>query len=395
MKRKICVFTGTRAEYGLLKGLMDEIKKDSQLKLQILVSGMHLSSEFGLTYKEIERDGFVIDEKVKILSASDTSCAINSSIGLGFIKFGESYARLKPDIVVVLGDRFETFAAAASAMVSGISIAHISGGETTLGAIDEAFRHSITKMSHLHVTATEEYRKRVIQLGEEPDRVFNVGAIGLDRIRKTMLLDKEDLERELRFRFARRNLLVTFHPVTLERDTSKEQFANLLGELDRLEDTRLIFTKANADTYGRVINRMIDSYASKNSRKAAAFASMGQIEYLSCMQFVDAVVGNSSSGIVEAPSFRIATIDIGDRQKGRITSDSVIWCPPTRSGIRGALKRLYSARFKNTLKDVINPFDSGRDTSRQIRDILKRHRLDNILKKRFHDISFEYAGGLR
>lgn len=392
MKRKICIFTATRAEYGLLKPLMDEIKKDKTLKLQILVSGMHLSSEFGLTYKEIERDGFVIDEKKKILLHSDTAVAINKSIGLGFIKFSESYARLRPDIIVIRGDRFEAFAAAATAMVSGIPIAHIGGGETTLGVIDEAFRHSITKMSQLHFTVTEEYRKRVIQLGENPKRVFNVGAIGLDNIKKLKLLTKEALEKELHFKFNKRNLLVTFHPVTLEKNTSEEQFKNLLDELDSLENTHIIFTKANADTYGRVINRMIDEYVSENSHKAIVFTSMGRLRYLSAMQFVDAVVGNSSSGISEAPNFKIATIDIGDRQKGRVKAKSVIECKPTRQDIRKAFKRLYSGEFKRGLKNVINPFDAGIDagknTAHKIKTILKTYNLFNILKKTFYNIDF-------
>jgi len=389
VKRKICIFTGTRAEYGLLKPLMGEIKKDKRLKLQILVSGMHLSSEFGLTYRAIEEDGFIIDEKQKILSDSDTTAAINKSIGLGLIKFSESYARLRPDIVVILGDRFEAFAAAAAAMVSGIPIAHISGGEVTLGVIDEAFRHSITKMSHLHFTAAEVYRKRVIQIGEDPKRVFNVGAIGLDAIKKLKLLTRKELEKELRFKFDKRNLLVTFHPVTLEKNTSGEQFGSLLNELDNLKDTHIIFTKANADTYGRIINQMIDEYVSENSHKAKAFTSMGQLRYLSAMQFVDAVVGNSSSGISEALSFKIGTINIGDRQKGRIRTKNIIDCRPSKADIRSSLKKLYSREFQGGLKNVVNPYGAGK-AAKKIKNVLKNYDIKNILKKTFYDISFKY-----
>ncbi len=389
MKRKICIFTGTRAEYGLLKPLMEDIKKDKTLKLQILVSGMHLSSKFGLTYKGIEEDGFIIDEKKKILLDSDTTVAINKSIGLGFIKFSESYARLKSDIIVILGDRFEAFAAATSAMVSRIPIAHISGGEATLGVIDEAFRHSITKMSHLHFTSTEEYRKRVIQLGEEPKRVFNVGPIGLDSIKRLKLLSKEVLEKDLNFNFNRHNLLVTFHPVTLEDNTSKQQFQNLLRVLDSLKDTHVIFTKANADTNGRIINEMIDDYTSRNSNKSIVFTSMGQLKYLSTMQFVDAVVGNSSSGIVEAPNFRIGTINIGDRQRGRIRAKSIIDCGTTKKNIEEATKKLYSKEFQMSLRKVISPHGDG-NAAKRIKRVLKTYNLNGILKKPFYDIDFKY-----
>jgi len=390
MKRKICVVTSSRAEYGLSQPLIEEIKNDTHLQLQLVVAGMHLSREFGLTYKEIEKDGFKINKKIKILSGSDTPTAINKSIGLGFMKFSRAYEKLKPDIVLVLGDRFETLAATSSAMVSGITVAHIAGGEATFGAIDEAFRHSITKMSHLHFTAVEEYRKRVIQLGENPKSVFNVGAIGLDNIKKLKLLTKKSLEKDIRFKFGKRNLLVTFHPVTLEKNTSGRQFQNLLYVLDRLRDTKVIFTKANADTYGRVINRMIDRYAQENPHKAKAFTSMGRLRYLSTMRFVDAVCGNSSSGIIEAPSLKQATINIGDRQKGRVKAKSVIHCEPTIKGIRGAFKKLYSDEFKKCLKNVVNPYDSGKESAPRITKILKNYNLNDILKKTFYDINFDY-----
>ena len=388
MKGKICIFTGTRAEYGLLRPLMDEIKKDRAFKLQLLVSGMHLSQEFGLTYKEIEKDGFKIDEKIEILLSSDTPVGLSKSIGLGLVSFCEAYERLKPGVVVILGDRFEAFAAATAAMVSRIPIAHLNGGEATFGLIDEAIRHSITKMSHLHFTSTEEYRKKVIQLGEHPDRVFNVGAIGLDNIKELKLLTKKTLEKQLNFKFGKHNLLVTFHPVTLERNTSKRQFQNLLSALDGLKDTHIILTKANADTDGRVINQMIDEYVYRNPDRVAAFASMGQQKYLSTMRLVDGVVGNSSSGIMEAPSFKIGTINIGERQKGRIRASSIIDCRPTKENIRKALKKLYCDTFQKLLKNVTNPYGDG-NTARQIRSILKKFDGSNILKKDFYSMNVE------
>ena len=381
------MFTGTRAEYGLLRSLMEEIKKDKDLHLQIVVSGMHLSPEFGLTYKEIEKDGFRIDEKSKILSDSDTPEGLCKAIGSGLTNFSRIFKKLKSDIIVILGDRFEAFAAAQAAMVLRIPVAHIHGGEATYGLIDEAIRHSISKMSHLHFTSTDEYRKRVIQLGEDPERVFNVGAIGIDNIKKMKLLSKREIEKELGFKFGKRNLLVTFHPVTLEKNTSKKQFQKLLKVLDGLDGTHIIFTKANADTDGRVINKMIDMYVSGNFRKAVAFRSMGQLNYLSTMRFVDAIVGNSSSGIIETPSFKMGTINIGDRQSGRIRAKSVIDCEPTKQSIKKALKKLYSEDFLKDLKKIKNPYGNG-NTAKRIKIILKKQDTSDILKKQFFDISF-------
>ncbi|MFC1590169.1 UDP-N-acetylglucosamine 2-epimerase, partial [Candidatus Omnitrophota bacterium] len=301
MGRKICVVTGSRADYAALRPLLYELKDDRTLKLQLVATGMHLSSDFGLTYREIEKDGFKIDEKIKILSSSDTPAGISKSMGLAMTGLAKAYERLAPDILVVYGDRFEIFSAASAALVSRIPVAHISGGAITEGALDDSFRHSITKMSHLHFTTTEENRKRVIQLGEDPGRVFNTGEIDLENIRRLKLLSRKMLEEELNFKLNKHNLLVTFHPVTLEANTSKRQFGNLLHALKGLRKTSIVFTKANADTDGRIINKMIDEYVTANSDKAVAFDSMGKIRYLSTMKIVDAVVGNSSSGIVEAP----------------------------------------------------------------------------------------------
>jgi len=289
-KRKICIVTGTRAEYGLLYWLIKEIGADKDLELKIIATGMHLSPEFGLTYKEIEKE-FKIDKKIEILLSSDTAVGVSKSMGLAQISFAEAYVELKPDIVVVLGDRFEIFSAASSALVSRIPIAHIHGGERTEGAFDEAFRHSITKMSHLHFTATDEYKKRVIQLGEEPNRVFNIGAMGIENIKRLKLLGKKEFEKAIKFKLNKKNILVTFHPATLEKSSAKEQFQNLLDAIDELKDTNIIFTKANADTDGRIINQMIDKYVSENYNKSIAFNSMGQLRFLSALQFVDAIVG--------------------------------------------------------------------------------------------------------
>jgi len=383
-KRKICVITGTRAEYGLLYWLMKEIKKNKDLKLQVIATGMHLSPEFGLTYKEIEKD-FKIDKKIEMLLSSDTSIGISKSMGLAQISFSEAYEELKPDIIIVLGDRYEIFSAVSSAMIAKIPIVHLHGGETTKGAFDESIRHSITKMSHLHFTATKEYKKRVIQLGENPKRVFNVGGMGIENIKRLKLLNKEKFEKSIGFKLNQKNILVTFHPVTLENSTAKEQFQNLLDAIDELKDTNIIFTKANSDTDGRVINQMIDNYVSVNSDKSIEFTSMGQLRYLSALQFIDAVVGNSSSGLIEAPSFKIGTINIGDRQKGRIKSKSVIDSKENKKSILDSFNKLYSNEFKDILKTVKNPYGDGCASKKIIKE-LKKVNLDNILKKKFFDI---------
>ncbi|OCL85240.1 UDP-N-acetylglucosamine 2-epimerase [Aliarcobacter thereius] len=383
-KRKICVVTGTRAEYGLLYWLLKEIEADKDLELQLIVTGMHLSPEFGLTYKEIEKE-FSVNKKVEMLLSSDTSVGISKSMGLAQISFAESYDELKPDIVIVLGDRYEIFSATSAAMIARIPIAHIHGGEKTEGAFDESIRHSITKMSHLHFTATQEYKNRVIQLGEDPSRVFNVGGMGIENIKKIELLNKKEFEKSIEFKLNSKNILVTFHPVTLENSTAKEQFKELLDAIDELEDTNIIFTKANSDTDGRVINQMIDEYITKNFQKSVQFTSLGQLRYLSALQYVDAVVGNSSSGLAEAPSFKIGTINIGDRQKGRIKASSVIDCEANKDSILKSFEKLYSKEFQETLKTTINPYGDG-CASKKIVEILKSVDLKNILKKSFYDI---------
>lgn len=383
-KRRICVVTGTRAEYGLLYWLMKEIEYDKNLELQLIVTGMHLSPEFGLTYKEIEKE-FKIDKKIEMLLSSDTNIGISKSMGLAQISFSEAYEELKPDIVVVLGDRYEIFSATSTAMIARLPIAHLHGGETTEGAFDEAIRHSITKMSHLHFTATNEYKNRVIQLGENPNRVYNVGGMGIENIKRLKLLSKEEFEKSIDFKLNKKNILVTFHPVTLEKSTAKQQFQELLNAIDKLEDTNIIFTKANSDTDGRVINSMIDEYVNKNSLKSVCFTSLGQLRYLSALQYIDAMVGNSSSGLGEAPSFKIGTINIGDRQKGRIKATSVIDCEPNETSIQEAFSKLYSKEFQETLKTTLNPYGDG-CASKKIIEVIKNTNLDDILKKSFYDL---------
>jgi GDP/UDP-N,N'-diacetylbacillosamine 2-epimerase (hydrolysing) len=384
MSRKICVVTGTRAEFGLLRWLMEEIKASEALQLQLVATGMHLSPEFGLTYREIEQAGFSIDAKVEMLVSADTASAVTKSMGLGLIGYADVYARLTPDIVVLLGDRFEIFAAAAAAMIAGIPIAHLHGGETTEGAFDEAIRHSITKMSHLHFVAAEDYRRRVIQLGEHPERVFLVGGLGIDVIKRISLLDRQALEASLNFKFGQKNLLITFHPVTLEGNSSAKQIEELLAALDELTNTNLIFTLPNADTGGREIGGIIQEFVSNHSN-SRVYASLGQIRYLSCMKYVDGVVGNSSSGLAEAPSMGVGTINIGDRQKGRLSASSVIHCEPNLKSIREALKRLYEPTFQHSLAETTNPYGSG-GASQKIVEVLRTHPFNGLIKKSFFDL---------
>jgi len=384
MSRKVCVVTGTRAEFGLMRLLMQQIADAPDLDLQVLATGMHLSPEFGLTYREIEQAGFAIDARVEMLLSADSSSAVTKSMGLGLIGFADAYARLRPDLIVVLGDRFEIFAAAAAALIAGIPIAHLHGGETTEGAFDEAIRHSVTKMSHLHFVAAEEYRRRVIQLGEQPERVFLVGGLGIDAIKQIEPLGRAELEASLDFTFGPRNLLVTFHPVTLEGQSSSQQMAELLMALDTQADTHIIFTMPNADTGGRELIELVEAYVATRPH-TRAYTSLGQLRYLSCMRVVDAVVGNSSSGLAEAPSLGVATVNIGDRQKGRLSAASVIDCAPDREAIIAALQSALAPEFQAKLPYVDNPYGNG-GASNKIVDILRTYPLDGILKKSFYNL---------
>lgn len=388
-KRKICIFTGTRAEYGLLKPLIDELKVEKSVKLQLIISGMHLSPEFGLTYKEIDTDGFTNVEKVEMLLSSDSPIGISKSMGLGMISYSEVLNKLKPDLLIGLGDRYELFSVVSAAMIARIPVAHLHGGEATEGLIDQAIRHSVTKMSHIHFAATEVFRKRIIQLGEDPSSVFNVGAIGVDNIKKIKLLSKIELEEELDFRFSDKTILVTFHPVTLENATAEEQFRNLLKALDGNKELRIIFTKPNSDTDGRIIIKMIDNFVNVNSDRSKAFISLGQLKYLSSLKFIIGVVGNSSSGLIEVPSFKKGSINIGDRQRGRIKANSVIDCGNSVDEIEVALQKLLSKEFQKGLSYVKNPYESKDGfTSEKIKKIITTIDLNQILKKKFYNISF-------
>lgn len=383
-RKNICFVTGSRAEYGLLLPLLRKVETDKYFNLQLIATCMHLSPEFGLTYREIERDGFIIDEKIEMLLSSDSAVGIAKSMGIGCIGLAESFSRIRPDILVLLGDRFETFVAASIANVFRIPIVHLHGGEVTEGAFDEAFRHAITKMSLLHFTSTEQYKKRVIQLGESPDRVFNVGAIGLDNIAIFSLLSKKQLEDELVVEFKKKNLLITFHPVTTTIGLAQKQCNKLLNALSGCHDTLLIFTKANADIEGRHINSMIEAFVGKEPTSRKVFSSLGQLRYLSLMQYVDAVVGNSSSGIIEAPSFKIGTINIGDRQKGRIQGSTIINCKPDEKEIMGAIRKVYSPQFKNVLKKSKNIYGTG-DTAKKILSVIKTYSFTKNFTKSFYD----------
>jgi GDP/UDP-N,N'-diacetylbacillosamine 2-epimerase (hydrolysing) len=384
MSRKICVITGARADYGLVRWIMQGIKDDPELKLQVIATGMHLSPEFGLTYREIEKDGFTISRKIEMLTSSDTPVGIAKSMGLGLIGFADALNDLKPDLIVVLGDRFEIFSAVSAALVARIPVAHLHGGETTEGAFDEALRHSITKMSHLHFVAAEEYRQRVIQLGEQPDHVFLVGGLGIDGIKRLKLLDRAELEGSLSFKLGQKNLLITFHPVTLEDSTAGDQMTELLAALASLDDTQLIFTMPNADTDGRALIQMVEQFVAQHAN-ARAFSSLGQLRYLSCISHVDGVVGNSSSGLAEVPSFNKGTINIGDRQRGRLQASSVINSRPCRKEIAAAIKKLYSAEFQSILAGVISPYGAG-GASEKVLDTIKNFSIEGLAKKAFYDL---------
>lgn len=384
-KRKICVVTGTRAEYGLLYWLMKEIQADDGLELQIIATGQHLSPEFGLTYENIEADGFVINAKVEMLLSSDSPVGIAKSVGLGTIGFADALARLQPDIMVLLGDRFEALAAAQAAMILRIPIAHIHGGETTEGAIDEAIRHSITKMSQIHFVSEPEYRDRVIQLGENPESVFEVGAVGIDNIVRLKLLSLQDLEKQINFSLDRKFFLVTYHPETLTGKSPVEALKTLFAVFDEFPEYKLIFTQANSDAGGRIINEQIEAYAKKNKERVLLVKSLGQLRYLSAMKLCSAVVGNSSSGLLEAPVLHIPTINIGDRQKGRKRYPSVIDCNEDKQQLLSAIQSLRDSKFLQKIQSMEIPHTDGK-IAIIMRNILKQAELSNICQKKFYDL---------
>ena len=384
MTRKICVVTGSRADYGLLRSVIQGIKDDPNLNIQVVATGMHLSPTFGLTYKEIEADGFFIDEKIEVINELDTPYEISQSIAKGITGCAKAFSKLEPDLVLLLGDRFEIFSAAIAAYVALIPIAHIHGGELTAGALDEAFRHSISKMSSLHFVAAEEYKKRLIQLGENPKNIYLAGGLGVDSIKRHKLLNKQELENKLNIKFLDKSLLITFHPVTLDIESSELQFKELLEALSNFKDTTLIFTMPNADNGGRKLINMVEEFVTEN-KNARAFISLGQLLYFSCISNMDGVVGNSSSGIIEVPSFKKATINIGDRQLGRLQADSIINCKPLKKDILNAIEKLYSTSFQTLLDRVTNPY-SGTGVNEKIVEVLGAISLDGIIKKAFHDL---------
>lgn len=388
MKRKsFCIFTSNRAEYGLLSPIIKKMRLQPDLDVRVVASGAHLSPEFGLTYQEIEQDGIAIDEKIEILLSADTPAAISKSMGLAMIGLSAYLARTKPDFFILLGDRYEAFAAAGAAMVHKIPIIHLYGGEITEGAIDDNIRHAITKLSYLHFTSTEEYRSRVIQLGEDPKRVFCVGAIGIENILHAPLLSKSELEESIRFKLDRPYALVTFHPVTLETQNSEKQVNELLAACDSCRNLRFIFTKANPDTDGRIINQLIDDYVEKHDH-AVAYVSLGMSRYLSTLKYAAMIIGNSSSGIIEAPSFKIPTINIGDRQKGRIQAESVINCQPNRQDIQKAIVQALDKDFSQKTKKVKNPYGDGNTSGKIIKILYEFALAENCidLKKQFYGI---------
>lgn len=384
-KRKICVVTGSRAEYGLLSGLMQNIKGHETLELQVIATNMHLSPEFGLTYQEIEKDGFFINKKVEMLLSSDTANATTKSVGLATIGFADAYEDLQPDMLLVLGDRFEILAAVSAALFYKIPVAHLHGGEITEGAYDDCIRHAITKMSHLHFTSTEKYRKRVIQLGEQPSKVFNVGAIGVENIKNASLLSKVELEESLKFSLGDQSLLVTFHPVTLEHATAEEQCKNLLSALEDFPEYKVLFTLPNSDTDGRIIMKLIQEFVVKHKEHSIAFTSLGKVRYLSALRYVSAVVGNSSSGIIEVPSFGIPTLNIGDRQKGRIAADSVINCGTSTIEIKEGLNNIFSKEVKRIAELKNNPYEKE-GTTLAILQILATAPLGGLIQKSFYNL---------
>jgi len=389
--RRICVITGSRAEYGHLYWLMRAMQNDRALKLQVVVTGMHLSRKFGLTYKIIEKEGFPVEKKVDILRFENTDRGIAKAVGLGCGLFADALKDLKPDIVVVCGDRYEIFASAIAAHILGIPIAHLHGGERSEGAIDEAIRHSITKMAHLHFAATEEYRRRIIQLGENPVRVFNFGAPGLDNLYKLKLMDRNQLEEFLGCSLNEKTAMVTYHPVTLEKEPPARQVQVLMNALLTL-NIQAVCTKANADAGGERINRELEHYAKRYPGKVKLFDNLGQRGYLSCLKHLDMMIGNSSSGIVEASSFCLPVVNIGNRQQGRVRSRNVIDTPHEAAKIYKAIVKAQSPAFRKSLSGMRNPYERYRDrcVAERIKQKLKSVRLDNqILKKEFFDIKFK------
>lgn len=385
--RRICAVTGGRADYYLMRNLLKGIEAAAELELSVIATGSHLSPAHGMTVDAVEED-FPDVHRIDLQLDGDSPSDITKTTGRAMIAFADALETIKSDILLVLGDRYEIFAAVTAALIAGIPVAHLHGGETTEGAADEAFRHSITKMSHLHFTAAEDYRRRVIQLGEDPARVFNVGGMGAAAISRMKLMEREELEKSLGFGLGDKYIVVTFHPVTLDSTPEEEQLGQLLRALDRF-DGKIIFTGANADAGGTVINRMLAEYVANSGGRAAAFDSLGMQRYLSAVRHAYAVVGNSSSGLAEAPSLKTPTINIGCRQAGRLRAQSVIDCEPAAESILAAFKKIDTPEFQKILTETVNPYGEG-DNTAKIVEILANFPLKDIIIKKFHDI-----GGLK
>lgn len=386
--RKISVVTGTRAEYGLLRPLLEELQQDPAFCLQLIATGAHLSPTFGLTYRQIEKDGLFIDAKIDMLVSSDSAIGMAKSVGLGILGMAEALERLQPDMVLLLGDRYEILAAAQAAMLMGIPVGHIHGGERTEGAIDESIRHAVTKMAHLHFTSAEEYRNRVIQMGEHPSRVFNVGALGIEGIRRMKLLSKEKVEQELDFAFRKQNFLVTFHPETLRTEQENlNMLESLLQAMDLYPEAGIIITGANADACGQKINQRLQQYAWNQKKRAVFQMSLGQLRYFSVLKHCDLVIGNSSSGIIEAPFFKKPTINVGSRQKGRLRALSIVDCQGTVKDIQGAISQALDAAFLQKLaRDTVSLFGDGRSAEKIMAVLKKPVERDWLLRKTFYDM---------
>lgn len=389
---KICVLTATRAEFGLLRPVIDELQKRSCFDVRIVVTGMHLSAEFGMTYHEIEELGFKIDRKIDMLLSGDTPAAMAKSMGVAMISFADYFAEEKPDLLLAIADRYETLAVCATAMCERIPIVHMMGGETSEGAIDEAIRHSITKMSTLHFCCTDVYRKRIIQLGEQPDKVFNFGSTGVENIKNMQLMSESEIRSVLALDMNESYACMTFHPVTLEDGTAKRQVSEVIKAISEIKDVKFIVTKSNADAAGRLVNKMIEE-ATYKYNNIKLFDSLGTLKYLSAVKYASFVIGNSSSGLLEVPSFAIPTVNIGDRQKGRERAKSVIDCDPEKKAILSAVKRAVSRSFRNDIKAVKNPYE-GKNTSKFIADEIEKAVKENAinLKKKFYNLQFDVWG---
>jgi len=381
--------TGTRAEYGLLEPLICELNKDAFFDVRIAVTGTHLSKDYGLTYQAIESDGYPIDCKIEILPEENSPNATAIAMSNAIERFSEYFDREKPDLLVLLGDRYEAFAVAAAAVIKLVPIAHIHGGEISEGAYDDCFRHCITKMSQIHFPCCEEYRKRIIQLGEQPKRVFNVGALGIENIKKMNLLSKEALEEAIAWKLERPYVVVTFHPVTLDQKDSCEDLEEMLKAIDDVEDMQFVITKANADDGGVQINRRLQEYVAQHPEKTRLFDNLGQVNYLSAVRHCEFVLGNSSSGIIEVPAFQKPTVNIGIREKGRVQADSIINCEPTYADIAAALKKARSDEMKLLCQTIVSPFDGG-ETAKKIKNQLKRYlKTTHTVQKSFYNIGFQ------